>query len=201
MKKNKNSFWEFFASVKLALFCFFTLAFASIAGTIIPQNESPAVYVQKYGETTAEIFRLLNIPDMYHAWWFLSLLSLFSINLIVCSLDRLPTVWKMVMMDNLETKVDRLEKMSPRVRFGTVQPKQNVTAQLEETLHFPVYWKIPNDYPTVIDAVNSGLPIEEVGAESEVAQCYRNMAADLAGIEIEQTTQSGGLFSKLLGRK
>ena len=134
MKKNKNSFWEFFASVKLALFCFFTLAFASIAGTIIPQNEAPGVYIQKYGETTAEIFRLLNIFDMYHAWWFLALLCLFSINLIVCSLDRLPTVWKMVVMDNLATKVDRLEKMSPRVRYGTTQPKQNVIARIEEAL-------------------------------------------------------------------
>jgi pilus assembly protein CpaE len=74
-------------------------------------------------------------------------------------------------------------------------------AQLEETLHYPVYWKIPNDYPTVIDAVNSGMPIEEVGADTEVAQSYRTMAADLAGIELESTTPSGGLFSKLLGRK
>ena len=50
MKKKKNSFWDFFASTKLALFCFFTLAFASIVGTIIPQNESPVFYIQKYGE-------------------------------------------------------------------------------------------------------------------------------------------------------
>jgi cytochrome c biogenesis protein len=134
MKKNKNSFWEFFASVKLALFCFFTLAIASIAGTIIPQNQPPAMYIEKYGETTAKIFQLLTIQDMYHAWWFVSLLGLFSINLIVCSLDRLPTVWKMVMMDNLATKVNRLEMMSPRMRFGTSQQKQNVVAEVEKTL-------------------------------------------------------------------
>jgi cytochrome c biogenesis protein len=114
MKKDKNIFWEFFASVKLALFSFFTLAFASIVGTIIPQNESPVVYIQKYGETTAEIFRLLNIPDMYNSWWFVCLLGLFSINLIVCSIERLPTVWKLVTMDNLAAKVNRLEKMTPR---------------------------------------------------------------------------------------
>ena len=134
MKKSKNSFWEFFASVKLALFCFFTLAFASILGTIIPQNKEPGFYIQQYGDTAAEIFRLLNVPDMYSSWWFVSLLGLFSINLIVCSLDRLPTVWKMVVMDNLATKVNRLEKMSPRVLFGTEQPKQDVVARVEETL-------------------------------------------------------------------
>ncbi len=134
MKKDKNSFWEFFASVKLALFCFFTLAIASIVGTIIPQNESPDFYIQKYGETTAEIFRLLNIPDMYNSWWFVSILSLFSINLIVCSIDRLPTVWKLVTMDNLATKVNRLEKMTPRNRFASAKPLQEVAAEVEQTL-------------------------------------------------------------------
>jgi cytochrome c biogenesis protein len=134
MKKRKNSFWEFFSSVKLALFNFFTMAIASIAGTIIKQNETPHYYIGKYGETTAEIFRLLNIPDMYNSWWFISLLSLFSINLIICSIDRFPTVWKFVTMDNLATKVNRLEKMKPRIRFGTKQSKQDVVSQVEQTL-------------------------------------------------------------------
>jgi cytochrome c biogenesis protein len=134
MKKKKNSFWEFFSSVKLALFCFFTLAIASIAGTIIPQKEAPEFYIGKYGQSTAEIFRLLNIPDMYNSWWFLAILGLFSMNLIICSIDRLPTVWKFVTMDNLATKVIRLEKMTPRIRFGTEQPKQEVVAQVEQTL-------------------------------------------------------------------
>jgi cytochrome c biogenesis protein len=134
MKKKKNNFWDFFTSVKLALFCFFTLAFASIVGTIIPQNETPVFYIQKYGEKTAEIFRLLNIPDMYNSWWFVSLLALFSINLIVCSIDRLPTVWKMVTMDNLATKIGRLEKMTPRNRFVSSKPLQEVAAEVEQTL-------------------------------------------------------------------
>ena len=134
MKKGKNSFWEFFASVKLALFCFFTLAFASIVGTIIPQNKSQAFYIQEFGEKTAEVFRLLNIPDMYNSWWFVSLLSLFSINLIVCSIDRLPTVWKLVTLDNLATKVDRLEKMTPRNRFTSVNPMPEVAAEVKQAL-------------------------------------------------------------------
>ena len=134
MKKGKNSFWEFFASTKLALVCFFTLASASIVGTIIPQSKEPGFYIQKYGETTAEIFRLLNIPDMYNSWWFVGMLGLFSINLIVCSIDRLPTVWKLVTMDNLATKVGRLDKMTPRNRFASSMPMQEVAAEVGQTL-------------------------------------------------------------------
>lgn len=130
--KNINSFWEFFTSVKLALFCFFTLAFASIVGTIIPQNESAGFYIGKYGETTAKVFQLLNVPNMYHSWWFVSLLSLFSINLIVCSIDRLPTVWKLVTMDNLATKVIRLEKMTPRLQLKSTKPSQELVNEVEQ---------------------------------------------------------------------
>jgi len=131
--KNKNSFWEFFTSVKLALFCFFTLAIASIVGTIIPQGKDTLFYIQKYGEQTAEVFRLLDVPNMYSSWWFVSILALFSINLIVCSIDRLPTVWKLVTMDNLETNVNRLEKMTPRMRFWTAKPMQEIAGEVEKT--------------------------------------------------------------------
>jgi len=132
--KNKNSVWEFFASVKLALFCFFTLAIASILGTIIPQGKESMFYIQKYGEQTAEIFRLLDVPNMYSSWWFVALLGLFSINLIVCSIERLPTVWKLVTMDNLATKVARLEKMTLRTRFGTDKPLQETAAEVEQSM-------------------------------------------------------------------
>ena len=132
--KNKNSFWEFFASVKLALFCFFTLAIASILGTIIPQGKESMFYIQKYGAQAAEIFRLLDVPNMYSSWWFVSLLSLFSINLIVCSIERLPTVWKLVTMDNLATNINRLEKMTPRMRYGSSIQMQEVVAGVEQTL-------------------------------------------------------------------
>ncbi|MBW2471101.1 MAG: cytochrome c biogenesis protein ResB [Deltaproteobacteria bacterium] len=132
--KNKNSFWDFFASVKLALFCFFTLAIASILGTIIPQGEESIFYIQKYGEQMAEVFRLLDVPNMYSSWWFVSLLSLFSINLIVCSIERLPTVWKLVTMDNLATNINRLEKMTPRMRYGSSNQMQEVAAGVEQTL-------------------------------------------------------------------
>ncbi len=134
MKKKGNVFWDFFSSVKLALFCFFTLAIASIVGTIIPQNEAPAVYIQKYGAQIAEIFRLLNIPDMYNSWWFVSLLALFSINLIVCSFDRLPTVWKMVTMDNLAVKTGRIEKLTPRNSYASSRPVVEVAANVKQVM-------------------------------------------------------------------
>ena len=92
-----------------------------------------------------------------------------------------------------------------RVVINRYVPNRDIdVSQLEETLHYPVYWKVPNDYATVIDAVNSGLPVFDVNPDAEVARSFRSLAADLAGIEVgamDNSKQSAGLFGKLLGRK
>ncbi|MEW6428468.1 MAG: cytochrome c biogenesis protein ResB [Thermodesulfobacteriota bacterium] len=112
--KNTNAFWEFFSSVKLAIFTFITLAVTSIIGTVIPQNEPISFYVQEFGPKMATIFKYLHVPDMYNSWWFLSLLVLFSINLLVCSLDRIPNVIRILKTNNLETDIGRLTKQRER---------------------------------------------------------------------------------------
>lgn len=118
--KKGNSLWNFFASVKLALFTLFILAVASIIGTVIPQKEESARYIELYGENIAKFFQLLDIQDMYNSWWFVSMLVLFSLNLIVCTIERFPHIWKVVTQDNLATtSADRLGKMAMRRKFST----------------------------------------------------------------------------------
>jgi cytochrome c biogenesis protein len=117
MKKTDNMVWRFFASVKLALFSLLILATTSIIGTLIPQNNPPDFYIENFGQRTAQFFQMLDVSDMYNSWWFISLLLLFSINLIVCTIDRLPNVWQMVVLNNLDTDPERLEKMPHRQEF------------------------------------------------------------------------------------
>ena len=109
--KKENSVWDFFASVKLALITLSLLATTSIIGTIIPQNKPLQWYAQEYGGNLAQLFKILDIPDMYGSWWFLALLGLLCTNLIICSLDRFPDVWKQMKADGLDTPFTRLEKM------------------------------------------------------------------------------------------
>ena len=119
-KKKKNPVWAFFASVKLALFLLFILAATSIIGTIIPQNNPDRFYVEQYGQNMAELLHTLGIQDMYNSWWFLSLLAVFSLNLIICSLERIPNVIRIVRKDNLTTDPERLLKMGlhKKIRSG-----------------------------------------------------------------------------------
>ena len=134
MKKENNPVWRFFASVKLALFTLFILATASIIGTIIPQNKEVSFYVQQFGESWARIFQVLDFQDMYHSWWFLGLLGLFSLNLIICTLERLPNVWRMMVQDNLSTDPSRLEKMGNRKTFKTAEPQDSSATSVQNIL-------------------------------------------------------------------
>ena len=134
MKKEKNMLWRFFASVKLALFTLFILAITSIIGTVIPQNKPAELYVQQFGANTARLFEMLNIDDMYNSWWFVTLLVVFSLNLIVCSLERLPNVFRIMKQDNLATDRSRLEKSPNRALYFTSAAPATVASGLAGVL-------------------------------------------------------------------
>lgn len=106
----KHSLLSLFASVQLALLLLFLLATTSIVGTLIPQNSPHAFYVEKFGPKTAQLLQMLDIPDMYNSWWFLGLLALFALNLIVCSLDRIPQVIRTLRRDGLTLPTGQLHK-------------------------------------------------------------------------------------------
>ncbi|MEO2082674.1 MAG: cytochrome c biogenesis protein ResB [Desulfurobacteriaceae bacterium] len=89
--------YDFFSSVKLAIFLLLTLAVTSIIGTVIEQQQDPEKYLREYGETTYKIFKFLGFTDVYHSWWYILLLTLLAVNLIVCSIKRLPKIWKVAM--------------------------------------------------------------------------------------------------------
>lgn len=95
-----KSIWKFFTTIKLSVILLLSLAATSIVGTLIPQNESPAAYFQEYGEFLYRIFDVFDFFDMYHSWWFQLLIVLLTINIIVCSIDRLAATWKIVFAKN-----------------------------------------------------------------------------------------------------
>ncbi len=75
--------------------------------------------------------------------------------------------------------------------------------QLEEALHYPVYWRIPNDYANMSDAINAGMPVSEIDAEADVTKSFDQLASELAGIEapITEDARAGkGFLDKFLRR-
>jgi cytochrome c biogenesis protein len=88
--------YEFFCSIKLSIFVLIALALTSIFGTFIEQGKAPAQYVREYGPGIARAIQLLNLDDMYHAWWFQVLLALLLANITLCSIRRFPNAFKLM---------------------------------------------------------------------------------------------------------
>jgi len=93
-KSRSNIFWDFFASVRLAITLLIVLAIASILGTLIPQQQGAAQFASRLSPGMFRVFNALDLFDMYHSIWFRVLLGCMTLNLVVCSLDRFPATWK-----------------------------------------------------------------------------------------------------------
>ncbi|MCJ7644892.1 MAG: cytochrome c biogenesis protein ResB, partial [Candidatus Aminicenantes bacterium] len=83
-----KSVWRLFSSVKLAIVLFIILTLASILGTLIPQQRTPAEYQAHYG-SLSRVIAGIDLDRLYQSAWFIGLLLLFGLNLVVCSLARL----------------------------------------------------------------------------------------------------------------
>lgn len=117
--------WDFFCSLKLAIVTLILLALLSIIGTVLQQNKSPQEYLQIYGidQSTYELLDSLQFFNMYHSWWFLGLMGLFAVNLICCSIKRLPRIIKTVRQPQLKADEGLYRTLSNReeaIAQGTV---------------------------------------------------------------------------------
>jgi len=126
--KNANPVWRFFCTVKLSIVLLLSLALTSIIGTLIPQNAGADFYLQTYGAFRYQLFGALGIFDMYHSWWFQGLLLLLTINIVVCSIDRLSGSWKLIF--TREPKVNP-ERFTRRSDARTLTDKRGVEELVE----------------------------------------------------------------------
>ena len=51
---------------------------------------------------------------------------------------------------------------------------------VEKLLEKPVYWKIPNNYFTMMSAINKGVSVAEINPESNVALSYKEFAMSVS---------------------
>jgi len=92
MKKLFKPIQGVFLSLKTTIFLLFTIALVSIIGTLIPQQKEAGQYIAQYGPVLYRLFDLFGFFDVYGSWWFRLLLILLLVNLVFCSVSRLPRI-------------------------------------------------------------------------------------------------------------
>jgi len=101
--------WRFFCSLRLTLANLLLLFLGMIAGTFVnPQNDSLANIERAFAGRpwTLRAYRWFELYDLFHSWWFTALMLSLALNLIACSLERLPRIWFLVRYP--ERRLDRV---------------------------------------------------------------------------------------------
>ncbi len=131
-----DAVWQFFASVRLSVVILLLLALTSIVGTLIPQNQSDEFYFHKF-ENAYQMLTALNITDMYHSWWFQLLILILAINIIICSIDRLPAILKIV-SNKPDFNIDRFRRYKNLQSFESTKALDSAETLYKKTFkkHF-----------------------------------------------------------------
>jgi cytochrome c biogenesis protein len=91
--------WNFFSSVKIAIYLIVLTLLGSMLGTIFPQEstflniDASTYYKEEYG-IAGDIYYKLGLSHTYESWWFVLLLVMIGASLVICSFDRVLPLYK-----------------------------------------------------------------------------------------------------------
>ncbi|MGD2207292.1 MAG: cytochrome c biogenesis protein ResB, partial [Anaerolineae bacterium] len=96
-----RSLWRILGGRRLAVILLVALLLASLLASLFPQlptdPTSREVWLEavtlRYGAVTS-LLRTLGLFDAYHSPWFLALLAALLVNTAVCTVQRLPRLWR-----------------------------------------------------------------------------------------------------------
>lgn len=91
--------WNFFSSVKIAVYLIIITLLGSILGTLLPQENTfirgnPADYYGPNHGWFGELYYQLGFSRTYESWWFITLLVMIGTSLVICSLDRVLPLYR-----------------------------------------------------------------------------------------------------------
>lgn len=104
--------------------------------------------------------------------------------ILLCAIVNLPAIRNcqrcLDLFDRLGYKKEKIKIILNRY----MENDEIKTEDVEKVLSKSVWWKIPNNYITMISSINKGLPICEINTDSNIAQNFKEFAAKLTdGLE------------------
>ncbi len=88
--------WQTLAAIKTGVILLILVVIFSAVGTIVLQRPTtePEDMQAAYSPQALRILDAIGLTDVFHAWWFLTLMLLVSLSIIAASLDRFPNSWR-----------------------------------------------------------------------------------------------------------
>src|SRR4030095_9506634 len=88
--------WQTLSSIRTGVILLIVVVIVSAAGTMIlqrPMTDTEEMQ-RAYSPHVLALLDKLGLTDVFHAWWFVTLLGLVSLSIIAASLERFPNAWR-----------------------------------------------------------------------------------------------------------
>jgi len=178
--------WRFLASLKLGITLLILMIILAIIGTLIPQGQTPEFYRQHLPGFSG-LLLFLDFDHLYRSPLFLSLVFLFLLNLLFCSLQQLPA------------KFERLRIRDGRLPVSGQKPEGKRVRDLLEK------WLGEDLYQLVTIFQNKGYQVRTVSQEGERIFLARKGWPGLFGPELVHLGLiiiiAGGLISAIFSQR
>ncbi|MGE5735436.1 MAG: cytochrome c biogenesis protein ResB [Acidobacteriota bacterium] len=91
-----RKFWQLISSIKTGVILLIVVVVVSAAGTIILQRPmtEPDEMTRAYSPQMLRILDATGLTNVFHSWWFVTLLVLVSLSIVAASIERFPNAWR-----------------------------------------------------------------------------------------------------------
>jgi cytochrome c biogenesis protein len=131
-----SNFLKFLCSVRLGIILLVLLGLACLVGMLIMQ-ENVDGFVNYYASLTPSqqlLYGQLDFFDIYHAWYFNTLLALLSLNIILASIDRFPKTWALISRPVLTPPLRWLRDQKQFDSIGFTGDKTEIASKIRKVL-------------------------------------------------------------------
>lgn len=127
---SRNVF-EMLSSMRFAISLLTLLAIASVAGTIVKQNEPYNAYLNQFGPFWFPIFEKLGLYSVYHAGWFLLVLTFLVLSTSLCILRQTPMMLREMRGYREHAQEASLRQFAHLSAIATALPVADVVSRAE----------------------------------------------------------------------
>ncbi|THJ35738.1 cytochrome c biogenesis protein ResB [Lampropedia aestuarii] len=129
------------SSMRFAIGLLLVVALAAMVGTLLPQNETKAVYVERLGAWGAELALALQLNAVYSAWWFVLILAFLVLSTSICVARNAPKYLREMRRYKEHVRLGHLRAMPLHMELPLQEEPQAGIARLQHDLQAQ-HWRV-----------------------------------------------------------
>jgi cytochrome c biogenesis protein len=135
-------FFKTLSNLRTGIVLLLLVVIASALGTFILQRPvtDPDKLQAAYSPPTLQWLDRLSLTDVFHAWWFLTLLGLLSLSIIFVSIERFPNAWRFYARPYRRTDAHFRSGLQTKAQLPIKNAADGLNAadRVLQKLHWPV---------------------------------------------------------------